>query len=204
MPGLTTDLDLETLFAPVAGAKSLGLAVSGGPDSLALMLLAAEWARAEGRPALIVYSVDHGAAARGRRRGGDGRCAEAAALGLAGARLRWEGDKPETGIQAAARKARYRLIAEAMAADGAEYLLTAHHLGDQAETVLMRMAHGSGIEGLRGMEPFALVEGCRDLPAAAWRRAGRPRSGGRRGGAYPGARSRAMAIAITSGCAGAS
>src|SRR5262249_48852731 len=48
----------------------------------------------------------------------------------------------------------------AMAEDGAQILLTAHHPGDQAETVLMRLAHGSGIEGLRGMDQFATVEGC--------------------------------------------
>jgi tRNA(Ile)-lysidine synthase len=154
-----TPSHLETIFAPVAGAKILGLAVSGGPDSLALMLLAAEWAQGAGLPRLVVYSVDH--ALRPEAAGEVQMVlAEAAALGLAGRGLRWEGDKPETGVQAQARKARYRLLAEAMAEDGAEYLLTAHHLGDQAETVLMRMAHGSGIEGLRGMEPFAVVEGC--------------------------------------------
>ena len=80
---------------------------------------------------------------------------EAASSEHPGAGLRWEGEKPETGVQAAARKARYGMLATAMAEDGAEFLLTAHHLGDQAETVLMRLAHGSGIEGLRGMDRFA-------------------------------------------------
>jgi tRNA(Ile)-lysidine synthase len=159
MPGVD-GLELESLFAPVAGAKRLGLAVSGGPDSLALLLLASEWARAEGRPELIVYSVDHGL-----RPEAAGEVVmvlrEAATLGLKARGLRWEGEKPETGMQAAARKARYRLLADAMAVDGVELLLTAHHLGDQAETVLMRLAHGSGIEGLRGMDRFATVEGCR-------------------------------------------
>lgn len=159
MPGVD-GLELETLFAPVAGAKRLGLAVSGGPDSLALLLLASEWARGEGRPELLVYSVDHGL-----RPEAAGEVAmvlrEAATLGLKARGLRWEGEKPETGMQAAARKARYRLLADAMAVDGAELVLTAHHLGDQAETVLMRLAHGSGIEGLRGMDRFATVEGCR-------------------------------------------
>jgi tRNA(Ile)-lysidine synthase len=85
---------------------------------------------------------------------------EAQRLGLAVRPLRWVGEKPETGVQAAARKARYGLMAAAMQQDGAELLLTAHHLGDQAETVLMRMAHGSGIEGLRGMDQLSFVEGC--------------------------------------------
>jgi tRNA(Ile)-lysidine synthase len=160
MPSLEDDdLDLPNLFAPVQGARKLALAVSGGPDSLALLLLAHEWSRSAAVE-LVAYSVDHGlrpaAAAEVAM-----VLAQAARLGLPARGLRWEGNKPETGIQAAARKARYRMMAEAMAADGAEYLMTAHHLGDQAETVLMRLAHGSGIEGLRGMDRFATVEGCK-------------------------------------------
>ena len=151
-------LDLEALFAPVAGYTTLGLAVSGGPDSLALMLLAAEWAKPRGTR-LVVYSVDHrlrpeaaGEAAMVMR--------EAGVLGLEARVLSWEGDKPATGLQAAARGARYRMIAAAMVEDDVAILLTAHHMGDQAETVLMRMAHGSGIDGLRGMDALSFVEGC--------------------------------------------
>jgi tRNA(Ile)-lysidine synthase len=159
MPGLE-ELDIAALFEPVARSARLGLAVSGGPDSLALLLLAAEWAKSGGRPELMVYSVDHGL----RPEAADEVAMvlrEAQRLGLRARGLRWEGNKPETGVQAAARKARYRLLAGAMAEDGAEYLLTAHHLGDQAETILMRLAHGSGIEGLRGMDEFSEVAGCR-------------------------------------------
>jgi tRNA(Ile)-lysidine synthase len=159
MPGVD-GLDIEVLFAPVARTQRLALAVSGGPDSLALMLLAAEWARGAGRPSLVVYSVDHGL----RVEAADEVAmvvGEAQRLGLDVRPLRWVGEKPETGVQAAARKARYGMMAAAMREDNAEYLLTAHHLGDQAETVLMRLAHGSGIEGLRGMDRFATVEGCR-------------------------------------------
>lgn len=158
MPGLG-ELDPQALFAPVAGVGKLALAVSGGPDSLALMLLASHWARSSGRPALVVYSVDH----QLRPAASDEVAMvlrEAERLGLPARALHWIGDKPETGIQAAARKARYRLFAQAMVEDGARHLLTAHHLGDQAETVLMRLAHGSGIEGLRGMDRFVRIEGC--------------------------------------------
>jgi tRNA(Ile)-lysidine synthase len=158
VPGLTAD-EVDRLFEPLALYEKLGLAVSGGPDSLALLVLAAQWARTPGRPALYVYTVDHGlrieAAAEAAM-----VVREAEALGLPARSLRWEGDKPATGIQAAARRARYRLMAEAMAADGVAILVTAHHLGDQAETVLMRLAHGSGIEGLRGMDALSHVEGC--------------------------------------------
>ncbi len=158
MPGVS-EAEIELLFAPVSGADKLALAVSGGPDSLALLLLAAQWARGAGRPALVVYSVDHGL----RPEAADEVAMvqrEAAALGLDSRALRWDGEKPETGVQAAARKARYGLMAAAMQQDGARYVLTAHHLGDQAETVLMRLSHGSGIEGLRGMDRFAAIEGC--------------------------------------------
>jgi tRNA(Ile)-lysidine synthase len=158
MPGLTP-AQIDDLFAPAAAYEKLGLAVSGGPDSLALMLLAAQWADAPNRPALYVYTVDHAlrpeAAAEAAM-----VVREAEALGLAARALRWSGDKPSTGIQAAARVARYGLMAEAMEQDGVELLATAHHLADQAETVLMRLAHGSGIDGLRAMDAFSFVEGC--------------------------------------------
>jgi tRNA(Ile)-lysidine synthase len=159
VPGLS-ELNITRLFEPVAGAGKIALAVSGGPDSLALMLLAATWARESGRALPVVYSVDHGL----RPEAADEAAMvvrEAGKLGLVAQVLRWEGQKPETGVQAAARKARYKLMATAMRDDGAEVLLTAHHSGDLAETVLMRLAHGSGIEGLRGMDSFAEIEGCR-------------------------------------------
>ncbi|GLQ56791.1 tRNA lysidine(34) synthetase TilS [Devosia nitrariae] len=158
-PPLSDPTVFEELFAPVAGKAVLGLAISGGADSLALMLLAAHWAsgRAD-RPRLIVYSVNHGL----RPEAADEVrivLAQAAKLGLPARGLAWRDGHPATGLQQAAREARYRLIGAAMAEDGAEMLMTAHHRNDQAETVLMRLAHGSGIEGLKGMEPFSLVAG---------------------------------------------
>lgn len=156
MPGL---IDPAALFAPLDEFNRLGLAVSGGADSLALMLLAARYAQTpEARGRFFVYSVDHGL-----RPEATGEVAfvigEAEKLRFAARGLRWTGRKPATGVQQAARRARYRLIGEAMRADAVPVLLTAHHLGDQAETVLMRLAHGSGLEGLRGMDYFTEVEG---------------------------------------------
>jgi len=160
--GLTPDLGdpaaLARLFAPAAAEKAIGLAISGGPDSLALMLLAQSWAKTLANPPrLIVYSLDH----RLRAEAADEVAmvmAAAAKLGLDARALAWAGDKPQTGIQEAARQARYRLIGQAMAEDGASLLLTAHHRADQAETVLMRLAHGSGIEGLKGMTTLATID----------------------------------------------
>ncbi len=152
-------IDPVRLFAPLRGAKAIGLAVSGGSDSLALMLLAARWRSADSAaPPLFVYSVDHGL----RPEAADEVAFVLAAAGKLGLRARglgWRGEKPATGVQEAARSARYRLIGAAMAEDGADLLATAHHLDDQAETVLMRLAHGSGLAGLRGMAPLAEVEG---------------------------------------------
>ena len=150
-------IDSYGLFAPLSEFKRIAIAVSGGPDSLALMLLAAEYAAATASLArFVVYSVDHGLRPEAA---GEAAfvVAEAKRLGFKARALRWDGEKPATGIQEAARMARYRLFAEAMRRDGADVLVTAHHLGDQAETVLMRLAHGSGIEGLRGMDYLAEI-----------------------------------------------
>lgn len=152
-------IEPTTLFAPLRWAKAIGLAVSGGADSLALMLLAARWRDADSSvPPIFVYSVDHAL-----RPDAAGEVAfvlaEAGKLGLPARALRWDGEKPTTGISEAARAARYRLIGGAMRGDGAGILATAHHLDDQAETVLMRLAHGSGIGGLRGMTALSEVDG---------------------------------------------
>lgn len=163
--GLTPDLgDIEVLarlFAPAAPESALGLAVSGGPDSLALMLLAQRWAQSLPNPRrLIVYSLDHGLRPEAATEVAM-VMREAERQGLEARALAWTEDKPETGIQEAARNARYRLIGEAMVKDGATLLLTAHHRSDQAETVLMRLAHGSGVEGLGAMSAFSTVEAVR-------------------------------------------
>jgi tRNA(Ile)-lysidine synthase len=145
--------ETAALFAPWAGAKCVLLAVSGGADSLTLMLLAARWAAAEpGRPALAVATVDHGL-----RSGSTDEAAHvataAAGLGLPHATLRWRGRKPMAGIEEAAREARYRLLLAHARRIGASHLATAHTRDDQAETVLLRLAAGSGPAGLAAMRP---------------------------------------------------
>jgi tRNA(Ile)-lysidine synthase len=158
---LNDPVQLDQLFSPVRHEPAIALAVSGGADSLALMLLAKQWAdRLTPAPRLQVYSLDHDL--RPEAAGEVAMVlANADALGVPATGLRWEGTKPSAGLQEAARLARYGLIGEAMAKDGISILLTAHHRQDQAETVLMRMAHGSGIEGLKGMAALAEVEGVR-------------------------------------------
>ena len=139
------------LFDSLAGVRGLLLAVSGGSDSTALMLLAARWAKRRQRaPKLLAVTIDHGLRSESKR--------EAAAvkriarrLGVPHRVLRWRGRKPEAGLQAAAREARYLLLAQAAMRAGYEHILTAHTLDDQAETVLLRLARGSGLTGLAGM-----------------------------------------------------
>jgi tRNA(Ile)-lysidine synthase len=152
--------ETAALFADLAEAPALILAVSGGPDSTALLWLAAHWrARNKRGPKLIAVTVDHGLRRESAR--------EALAvkrfakkLKVEHRTLRWTGRKPKTGIQEAARNARYRLLADAARKAGARHILTAHTLDDQAETVLFRLARGSGIAGLRGIArvtPLAAV-----------------------------------------------
>lgn len=143
---------LRPWFRPGSARKIL-LAVSGGPDSTALMHVAAAL---RSGPPVAVATVDHGlrpdsadeAAFVGR---------EAAALGLPHAILLWSGAKPASGLQDAARVARYRLLADHAASLGADLLLTAHTRDDQAETVLMRLAAGSALAGLAGMRPERIL-----------------------------------------------
>lgn len=192
----------------------MALCVSGGPDSMALMHLAAEWSSSSetraywrdwweaqrrpcpdvlvteidsaglerpewlsnittreqllacgGPPPLVVLSVDHGLRGESAAEA-EFVAREAAKLRLPHHILRWTGEKPRSGLQEAARDARRRLILEVLMAesgivggfaDGEAFaafrreILFAHHLEDQAETVLMRLARGSGLEGLGGM-----------------------------------------------------
>jgi tRNA(Ile)-lysidine synthase len=141
----------KDLFAHWKAAPALVLAVSGGPDSLALMWLAARWRRALTRgPRLIAVTVDHGLRPEAAREARDVKHL-ARTLDLPHRTMRWNGAKPKTGLPAAARMARYRLLAQAARANGATHILTAHTRDDQAETLLMRMLRGSGIAGLAAM-----------------------------------------------------
>lgn len=143
--------DAKRLFADWKAAPAIVLAVSGGPDSLALMWLAARWRRAMARgPRLIAVTVDHGLRPEAAREARDVKRV-ARALDLPHRTLRWTGVKPKAGLPAAARAARYRLLAQAARSSGATHILTAHTRDDQAETLLMRMLRGSGIAGLSAM-----------------------------------------------------
>jgi tRNA(Ile)-lysidine synthase len=141
----------EWLGAP----RRLLLAVSGGSDSIALMRLAAPMAES-GRAKIAVATVDHVLRAEARREA-EAVGAAACALGLAHEILVWTGEKPTSGLQAAARAARYGLLIRHADTIGAEAIMTAHTADDQAETFLMRLARGAGPRGLSAMAPSSLI-----------------------------------------------
>ena len=143
--------DAKRLFADWKAVPAIVLAVSGGPDSLALMWLAVRWRGALARgPQLFAVTVDHGLRAESAA---EARAVKrlARSLELPHRTMRWTGAKPKTGLPAAARAARYHLLAQAARASGATHVFTAHTRDDQAETLLMRMLRGSGIAGLAAM-----------------------------------------------------
>lgn len=151
----------KRLFADWRAAPAIVLAVSGGPDSVALMWLAARWRRALARgPRLLAVTIDHGLRPEATREARDVKCL-AGTLDLPHRTLRWTGTKPKTGLPAAAREARYRLLAQAARSSGATHILTAHTRDDQAETLLMRLLRGSGIAGLAAMARETEREGVR-------------------------------------------
>lgn len=170
-----TDEELPTLFAGLERVP-LALAVSGGADSMALMHMIARWAAREDvraawaedgappRAHVVVLTVDHGLRAASSDEAAFVAC-EAEALGLSCQILRWEGEKPVTGLQDAARNARRNLMLDTLRAEHASLpararqrsLVMAHHQEDQAETLMMRLARGSGLDGLRGMRARDLV-----------------------------------------------
>lgn len=165
------DEHLDKLFAALSSARGVLLAVSGGPDSVALMRLVAtwaqrdwaqrDWAQRDGahRPpvAVFVATVDHGLRPESRAEA-EQVGVWARDLGLPHAILPWRGDKPTTRLQERARAARYDLLLRHARAVGADHLVTAHHADDQAETILFRLLRGSGLAGLAGMQAATRLE----------------------------------------------
>jgi tRNA(Ile)-lysidine synthase len=150
--------DIDALFVPLGRAKTLLIAVSGGPDSTALLLMAAEWAKRRGKTRIEAATVDHGlrAESAAEAKAVAGLCAR---LGIGHRVLQWKGVKPTSRLQERAREARYRLLVDHAKAIGADALMTAHHADDQAETVLFRLLRGSGLAGLRGMDVLTERDG---------------------------------------------
>ncbi|WP_085618406.1 tRNA lysidine(34) synthetase TilS [Thalassospira alkalitolerans] len=152
---------LMDCLAPFEDRPKIAVAVSGGADSMALSLLARDWCRSKGGE-MIAITVDH--ALRSDSAG------EAAWVGkqlrmhdIAHRILRWDGAKPQSGVQDAARKARYELLDRELASLGILHLLIAHHNGDQSETIAMRQNRESGVLGRAGMSARRFLRHARVL-----------------------------------------
>lgn len=150
MPNIAALL-AEALGRDLAPGEPLAVAVSGGPDSVALLLLAT--ARWPGQ--VTALTVDHGL----RSEAADEAATvvhQCRAAGIPVKLLVWHGPKPAANRADAARAARYRLMGDACTRAGIGLLLTAHHADDQAETLLMRLGQGSGtaLSGIRAVRPL--------------------------------------------------
>lgn len=133
---------------PESPAK-VAVACSGGGDSMALTLITHEWAKAHGAE-IIAVTVDHGLREEsGKEALQVGKWL--ANLGIAHCILKWEGNKPSSNLQENARKARYQLLTDFCKQHAVDNLLIAHTLDDQAETFLLRLRRGSGVDGLSAM-----------------------------------------------------
>ena len=148
-PPLTACALLKKLHQ-LHAAKHYAVAVSGGPDSMALLALVAQAAGRENAPRFSVLTVNHGLRPAGEN---ETQMVVAAAqkLGLCGVALAASPPFPSSGIQNWARQTRYALMAAWCKKHKADGLLLAHHLDDQAETILMRINHKSGADGMAGM-----------------------------------------------------
>jgi tRNA(Ile)-lysidine synthase len=137
---------LRTEYSP----SSIAVALSGGLDSMVLLHLAHEAAQAAGLP-LFAFHVHHGLSPNADA--WRAHCeAAASALGVVFDHRDVAVEKGKTGVEAAARKQRYAALGDMCRAHGVGLLLTAHHLDDQAETVLLQLFRGSGPAGLSGMD----------------------------------------------------
>lgn len=155
-----TGAGFEALSAPLIGSARFAVAVSGGADSVALMCLAADWCRGAGRAPPLAITVDHGL-----REGSATEASQVARwahdLGLEHLTLAWDGRAHQGNLQAEARRARYALLADALSRNDIRLLATGHTRDDQAETLLIRLARGSGLVGLSGMSTLAPYPGRR-------------------------------------------
>lgn len=152
------DEEASQLFSLWNSATGVLIAVSGGPDSIALLGLAARWRAGGAQTRLMSATFDHGLrpdSAREARAVGD----FSRRLGIDHHTLAWIGDKPTSGIQERAREARYDTLSRLALFNEISHLAVAHHQGDQAETVLLRMAAGTGVAGLAGMGKTAMRGG---------------------------------------------
>ncbi|WP_068087140.1 tRNA lysidine(34) synthetase TilS [Polycladidibacter stylochi] len=143
--------EVDALFAPLKGEQRIAIGVSGGGDSLALLILCYEWSnRLKTGPEIVVFTVDHGLRQEAAQEA-KGVADLCNTLGITHRTLIWQHNNDIGSVQTSAREARLNLLENAAFDAGCARLLLAHHLEDQAETFLSRLARGSGVYGLSAM-----------------------------------------------------
>lgn len=147
-----TNEDFAALMPDLTGVTAIAAAVSGGPDSMALVHLLNDWA-AEAGVEIHALTVDHGLRPEAKQEAAEASSSLKVLHCVKSNVLEWTGEKPEVAIQEEARKARYDLMASYCKEHDIRHLFLAHHQNDQAETFLFRLAKGSGLDGLAAMMP---------------------------------------------------
>lgn len=149
-----SDDEVLSVLSPYKELKKNALALSGGPDSMALC-------HALSRSGLFdihAITVDHGLRANSADEAAHVHAWVKDWPRVTHAIVRWDGDKPDARVMEEARRARYALMADYCKKHGISHLFVAHHRDDQAETFLIRLAAGSGLDGLAGMRGEQIMD----------------------------------------------
>ena len=144
---------LNGIFDGLTGFSRVAVAVSGGSDSMALLRLVADWRlQPNGPREVFALTVDHGLRPESATEAQE-VSAWCAGLGVTHMTLRWQGEKPSSGIQAKARTARYDVISDWCREQRVPMVMTAHTADDQAETVIMRQRRTNTDRSLAAIWP---------------------------------------------------
>lgn len=154
MPDILPKLAIDDFLSRLRIVETLCVAVSGGSDSTALLHLLHERLKGKRKPRLVAVTVDHGLRPNSAQEAGQ-VAAFCRSRKIEHRVVRWSGDKPQSGLQDAARNARYELLRAAALELGTNAVLTAHTQDDQVETIRMRQRRGMG-RGLSGMAEAVL------------------------------------------------
>ena len=152
---------LLSVFGTFTPKTVFAVAVSGGPDSMALAFLMKQWASAHGH-SVQAFIVDHALRTESADEAAETQ-KRLATLDIPATILRWEHGDVTSRIHVTARRARYELLTKACKNAGISHLLLAHQREDQAETIAMRLAKGSGIDGLSGIASVSTKDGVQCL-----------------------------------------
>jgi tRNA(Ile)-lysidine synthase len=157
-------MELESLFQNTINNfavhnNEVAVAVSGGVDSIVLLHLITNWAKKQQHPLPTALTVNHGLRSESQQEA-EFVVSYAKELGAKESFiLNWKKQNIKCNVQSQARKARYKLLTAWCKNNNVKHLLVAHHKDDQAETFLLRLERGSGIDGLSSMDYKSFLNG---------------------------------------------